>query len=99
MVVAGSVAVSRQGHRCGKGEGYSDLEYALLRELGHPPVPVVTTVHPLQIVESLPEDPHDLPLHFIVTPEEVIRVDLLPRGPKGSTGPSSPPAILRRCRS
>jgi len=23
----------------GKGEGYSGLEFAILRELGHPPVP------------------------------------------------------------
>jgi 5-formyltetrahydrofolate cyclo-ligase len=44
-IVCGSVAVTRDGRRCGKGEGYSDLEYAILRELGHPPVPVATTVH------------------------------------------------------
>ena len=35
-IVCGSVAVTRDGRRCGKGEGYSDLEYAILRELGHP---------------------------------------------------------------
>jgi len=49
LVVAGSVAVSVRGARAGKGEGYSDLEYAILRELGHPPAPVVTTVHPAQV--------------------------------------------------
>ena len=32
-IVCGSVAVTRDGGRCGKGEGYSDVEYALLREL------------------------------------------------------------------
>jgi len=42
-IVCGSVAVTRDGRRCGKGEGYSDLEFAILRELGHPPVPVATT--------------------------------------------------------
>ncbi|MFW5953513.1 MAG: 5-formyltetrahydrofolate cyclo-ligase, partial [Candidatus Natronoplasma sp.] len=31
LVVAGSVAVSEDGRRVGKGEGYSDLEYAILR--------------------------------------------------------------------
>jgi 5-formyltetrahydrofolate cyclo-ligase len=41
-IVCGSVAVTRDGRRCGKGEGYSDLEFAILRELGHPPVPVAT---------------------------------------------------------
>jgi 5-formyltetrahydrofolate cyclo-ligase len=33
-IVCGSVAVTRDGRRCGKGEGYSDLEFAILRELG-----------------------------------------------------------------
>src|SRR5919109_4915207 len=50
LIVVGSVAVTRKGHRCGKGEGYADLEFAILRELGHGPVKVVTTVHPVQIV-------------------------------------------------
>src|SRR5499425_3336720 len=49
-IVCGSVAVTRDGRRCGKGEGYSDLEFAILRELGHPPVPVATTVHDLHAV-------------------------------------------------
>ena len=33
LIVAGSVAVTRDGARAGKGEGYADLEYAFLREL------------------------------------------------------------------
>jgi hypothetical protein len=55
-IVCGSVAVTRDGRRCGKGEGYSDLEFAVLRELGHPPVPVATTVHDLPVVTSVPRD-------------------------------------------
>jgi 5-formyltetrahydrofolate cyclo-ligase len=82
-IVAGSVAVTRDGRRCGKGEGYSDLEYAILRELGHAPVPVATTVHPVQIVGGLPIEPNDLPLALIVTPEEVIRVGKPPPAPSG----------------
>jgi 5-formyltetrahydrofolate cyclo-ligase len=82
-IVAGSVAVTRDGRRCGKGEGYSDLEYAILRELGHAPVPVATTGHPVQIVESLPSDPNDLPLALIVTPDEVIEVEKPPPAPSG----------------
>lgn len=72
LVVTGSVVVGRDGGRLGKGEGYSDLEYAVLRELGHPPVPVVTTVHPLQVVEAVARRPHDLAVDFIVTPQEII---------------------------
>lgn len=82
-IVCGSVAVTRTGRRCGKGEGYSDLEYAILRELGHPPVPVATTVHSAQIVPSLPRDRTDLPLSVIVTPSEIIRVRRPPPAPTG----------------
>ena len=80
-IVTGSVAVTRAGRRCGKGEGYSDLEYALLRELGHDPVPVATTVHPIQVVEAVPGDAHDLPLAWIVTPEEATRTSNPPAPP------------------
>jgi 5-formyltetrahydrofolate cyclo-ligase len=82
-IVTGSVAVTRGGRRCGKGEGYSDLEFAILRELGHDPVPVATTVHPLQIVDALPTDAHDLPLSLIVTPDETVQVDDPPKPPEG----------------
>jgi len=34
LVVAGSVGVTTDGARIGKGEGYSDLEWGVLRELG-----------------------------------------------------------------
>lgn len=83
LIVTGSVAVTRTGKRCGKGHGYGDLEYAMLRELGHPEVRVVTTVHPLQVVDDFPADAHDQPLHLIVTPAEAIEV-LHPRtAPRG----------------
>lgn len=73
-IVAGSVAVTRTGKRCGKGEGYSDIEFAILRELGQPPVPVATTVHSVSIVDDFPRDETDLPLSVVVTPEEVVTV-------------------------
>ena len=51
-IVCGSVAVTRDGRRCGKGEGCSDLEFAILRELGHPPVPVATTCRSCTVVAT-----------------------------------------------
>jgi len=72
LVVVGSVAVDRHGGRIGKGGGYSDLEYAVLRELWGREIPVVTTVHPLQIVDRVPMEPHDVPVDYIVTPAEII---------------------------
>lgn len=83
VIITGSVAVTRDGRRCGKGEGYSDLEYAILRELGHAPVPVATTVHPLQVVDELPADPHDLSLSLVVTPDELVSIDETRSAPDG----------------
>ena len=82
-IVCGSVAVTRDGRRCGKGEAYSDLEFAILRELGHPPVPVATTVHDLQVVASVPRDPTDQPLSVIATPTHVIRIKRPSAAPTG----------------
>ena len=82
-IVCGSVAVTRDGQRCGKGEGYSDLEFAILRELGHPPVPVATTVHDLQVVDSVLRDPTDQPLSVIATPTHAIRIKRPSTAPTG----------------
>lgn len=76
LVVVGSVAVNARGARLGKGGGYSDLEFALARQLGAvgEATPVLTTVHELQVVDDdIPMTPHDVPVDVIVTPERVIR--------------------------
>jgi len=83
LVVMGSVAVTRGGRRLGKGHGYADLEYALLRELGNPAVPLATTVHPLQVVDAFPVEAHDTPLTLIATPQELIVVKRRRRAPRG----------------
>ena len=75
LIVAGSVAADKKGGRIGKGGGYSDLEYGIGREFGFvkEDVVIVTTVHPLQIMDGdLPETDHDFRIDFIVTPEEII---------------------------
>lgn len=76
LVVCGSVAVNRAGARVGKGGGYSDLEFGLLRELGSVDdrTVVATTVHPLQVLdEPLPETEHDFRVDLVATPETVWR--------------------------
>ncbi len=86
LVVSGSVAVNRRGIRVGKGGGYADLEYGLAAAAGivGENTPVVTTVHRMQVLEEeLPWTHHDVPLDYVVTPEETIRcASDLPR-PKG----------------
>ncbi len=76
LVVAGSVAVNPGGARVGKGGGYSDLEFALARQLRSVTgsTPVLTTVHDLQVIdEAIPMTSHDVPVDVIVTPDGVIR--------------------------
>jgi 5-formyltetrahydrofolate cyclo-ligase len=77
LIVEGSVAVNAYGERLGKGEGYGELEFAILRELGlvDADVPIATTVHDLQVIDDrLPQDPYDVPIDIIATPTRVIRV-------------------------
>ncbi|RLM63486.1 5-formyltetrahydrofolate cyclo-ligase [Halorubrum sp. Atlit-8R] len=88
LIVAGSVGVTADGARIGKGEGYSDLEWAVLRELGaaDADTTVATTVHECSVLDGpesavgpdadLPEpDAHDVPLDLVVTPERTVRTD------------------------
>ena len=78
LIVCGSVAVNREGARLGKGGGYSDLEYAVALTLGliSEHTPIVTTVHPVQLLsEDLPMTSHDISLDYIGTPEELIVCD------------------------
>jgi 5-formyltetrahydrofolate cyclo-ligase len=86
LIVAGSVAVDRDGARVGKGGGFSDLEFALLTELGLVGrwTTVATTVHPLQLVRApIPMLAHDIPLDLIATPDKLIACPRRHKRPAG----------------
>ncbi|RKY03716.1 5-formyltetrahydrofolate cyclo-ligase [Candidatus Poribacteria bacterium] len=108
LVLLGSVAVNLKGARVGKGGGYSDLEFALARQLGlvDESTPVITTVHPIQIVDDeIPMLPHDVPVDYIITPEGIIRTERAYSKPKGilwdllEEGKLESIPILRRLRT
>lgn len=82
LLVVGSVAVTSNGDRVGKGEGYAELEFAVLRTLGRVAADVViaTTVHDAQLVEAIPREPFDVTLDLICTPTRTISV--AQRGPR-----------------
>ncbi|XP_006926801.1 methenyltetrahydrofolate synthase domain-containing protein isoform X2 [Pteropus alecto] len=89
LVVVGSVAVSEKGWRLGKGEGYADLEYAMMVSMGavSQETPVVTIVHDCQVIdipEALLED-HDLTVDYILTPTRVIATGCERPKPTGIT--------------
>ena len=73
LVVTGSVAVDTKGNRLGKGRGYGDREAKMTKErFGK--VPVVTTIHDVQLVDYVPSTPQDEKVDIIVTPTKIIRI-------------------------
>jgi len=86
LVVIGSVAVSEQGERIGKGGGYSEIEWAVAREFGKVDenTPIITTIHDFQLVkEDFEIAPYDLPLDYVATPSKIIRIRRSRMKPKG----------------
>ncbi len=86
LVVTGCVAVDKWGGRLGKGGGYAELEYAILREIGSidENVYVATTVHDLQVLdEKIPREPHDLTVDLVFTPTRSIHIEPRPPKPRG----------------
>lgn len=83
--IVGSVAVSLDGERIGKGSGYSELEYGILRELGKidENTPIITTIHELQIVEKIPQEEFDVPVDYIVTPIRIVKTEKSRTRPSG----------------
>ncbi|CAH1262729.1 MTHFSD [Branchiostoma lanceolatum] len=79
LVVCGSVAVSRKGYRIGKGEGFGDMEWAMLVTMGAvtPDTVIVTTVHDCQVIDIPDElvESHDITVDWILTPTEVIQTN------------------------
>ena len=105
LVIAGSVAVTRDGARLGKGGGYpstssghrSDLEFALAHQAGliGEATPVVTTVHASQVIERpITMTRHDVALNYIVTPQEVIATGQSYSQPAGIYWDELPPEKL-----
>jgi 5-formyltetrahydrofolate cyclo-ligase len=86
LIVSGSVAVTERGERVGKGEGYSDLEFAILREFGlvDDGTTTVTTVHEIQVVaEDIPTTPQDVPMDWLFTPGRSVRTGASDSKPTG----------------
>lgn len=76
LFIQGSVAVDSFGNRLGKGKGYGDREYKILKSRGllKDNVKVVTLVHELQLVDDITElmNDKDVKLDYIITNSEII---------------------------
>jgi 5-formyltetrahydrofolate cyclo-ligase len=72
LIITGCVAVDKEGWRLGKGGGYGDKEIkTFLGKFGK--IPVITTVHELQIVDEVPHEKHDTKVDYIVTPNKILK--------------------------
>ncbi|XP_062404920.1 methenyltetrahydrofolate synthase domain-containing protein isoform X1 [Sardina pilchardus] len=89
LIVVGSVAVSEKGYRIGKGEGFADMEYAMMVAMGavNESTVIATVVHDCQVVDISEEliEIHDLTVDYILTPTRIIKT--------GCTHPK-PPGIV-----
>jgi 5-formyltetrahydrofolate cyclo-ligase len=83
LIMTDCVAVDSLGWRLGKGGGYGDIEIKRIKDqfgaINHTvhsgEIPVLTTIHPLQMVETVPHLDHDTKVDIIVTPERIYRVE------------------------
>ncbi|KAJ7380479.1 hypothetical protein OS493_008941 [Desmophyllum pertusum] len=99
LVVIGSVAVSSKGYRIGKGEGYADMEYAMMVTMGavNQDTVIVSTVHDCQVVDIPDElnDEHDLMVDYIVTPTRIINCEGDRQRPTGIQWSKVTPQMLK----
>lgn len=100
LLVTGAVAVSLQGDRIGKGTGYFDLEYMILREIGSAgeKTPVIAVVDDLQVFKELRWNEKDVSIDLIITPTKSIPVHHPRPRPKGIDWLSLQPRQMKGMR-
>jgi 5-formyltetrahydrofolate cyclo-ligase len=82
LLATGAVAVGLRGGRIGKGSGYFDLEYMILREIGSvtEATPICALVDDCQVRDEVPMEAQDVAVDFIITPTRVFTIEMtLPR--------------------
>jgi 5-formyltetrahydrofolate cyclo-ligase len=82
MVIVPAVAFDRQGNRLGRGAGFYDRFLALPYFRGL----AVGIAFREQVVPEIPVAEHDVPMHVLVTDEEVLRFDRPAKKRTGETG-------------
>ena len=67
-VIVPGLAFDRRGHRLGRGAGVYDRFLATLA----PNTLRIGVIPDAQLVDALPTEPHDVPMHLVVTEKRVI---------------------------
>lgn len=68
LVLVPGLVFDKKGYRIGFGAGYYDRFLPKLT----PHVPLISLAYELQIVDALPKESHDVPVHMIVTEQRII---------------------------
>lgn len=71
-VLLPGLAVDSRGMRLGRGGGSYDRVLARLAAAGTDPA-LVVLLYANEVVERVPQEPHDHPVHAVVTPESIRR--------------------------
>jgi 5-formyltetrahydrofolate cyclo-ligase len=100
LLITGAVAVGLNGGRLGKGKGYFDLEYQILREIGavKEDVPIVAHVDDSQVFDEVPLEEGDVSVNVIVTPTRVLRVNGPLWRPQGIKWDRIPSKLIKRMK-
>lgn len=72
MVIVPGVAFDRAGNRLGYGAGYYDRFLSSLGTCGGRRALAVGVAFALQVVDSLPAGPHDVPMDVIITEDGIV---------------------------
>ncbi|MFE7837886.1 5-formyltetrahydrofolate cyclo-ligase [Streptomyces sp. NPDC057474] len=72
VVLLPGLAVDARGMRLGRGGGSYDRVLARLESSGADPA-LVVLLYDTEVVDRVPEEPHDRPVHAVVTPSGVRR--------------------------
>lgn len=70
VILVPALAIDGDGYRLGYGGGYYDRYISQLKQKGHKPITVGVVFAPL-LQDSLPREPHDVPVDFIVSEDGV----------------------------
>jgi len=68
LIIVPALAIDHAGNRLGRGAGYYD------RALVDTRTPLCALVYTHELMESLPHEPHDIPVHMAVTPSGIFRI-------------------------
>lgn len=67
-IIVPAVAYDRKGNRLGRGKGYYD------RLLSTASCPKIGFIYDLQLLEAIPAEDHDIPVDYIITEKQTIKI-------------------------